>query len=62
VNSITVTLQPDEIGAFEKARAQHRNGFYSAETFARLLIRDELIRMGVLRMPGDNRAKGARRG
>lgn len=60
MNSITITLQPDEFGAFEKARNQHGR-FYSSETFARLLIRDELIRMGVLGMPAGNRSRGARR-
>jgi hypothetical protein len=58
---VTVDLAPDEAAALEQFRRAHRQGALSSESAARLLIRDELIRMGILKLPGDNRARGAKR-
>lgn len=60
MTELKIVLQPDEFAALEAGRKQHGR-IYTAEMFARLLIRDELIRMGLLGLPRENRSKGARR-
>lgn len=58
---LLVGLNAEEREALARARAQHRDGSLSEAQFARLLIRDGLIAMGILALPRANRGRRAGR-
>lgn len=61
MRELTIRLADDEWAALDKAAYEHR-GFYPVDVMARLLLRDELIRMGLLALPMSNRSRRAKRG
>ena len=60
-HALTIRLSGDAMDALWRV---HREDFPGAtlEALGAKLIRDELVRMGVLALPAANRSKGARRG
>lgn len=57
---ISINLSPEETAALERAGREHTYP-RDTQTMARLLIRDSLIGMGPLPLPGKNRSKWAGR-
>jgi hypothetical protein len=55
---IEIELNPEEAAAFEAFRQGHGR-LYTEPTAARLLVRDELTRMGLLPLPRQNRSRWA---
>lgn len=59
--SLTVKLDSSTSAALATYRREMHSG-RSDEAVAGYLIRDALVGLGVLALPGSNRSKGARRG